>query len=265
MTAARIPAGYVRLAEPGATIVARADVSDAVLAAYRASPLENRTLHGYACRAPGRRPLRGRDIAYAMTLPSSGSSVVVRHNRHGGALRALTGDLFLGSTRAPMELDIALALANLRISTPAVLAYGVYPVAPGLARSDVVTEEIPDSSDLGEILLRSDPGSAERHLAWNATRRLLKRLASGGVRHHDLNVKNILVRPTADGLRTAYALDVDRVEFDCTRRDAFAGNRARLLRSVEKWSRIRGVPVTEAELAALRHTATNTPWRPGPS
>jgi tRNA A-37 threonylcarbamoyl transferase component Bud32 len=252
VSGARPPAGYRRVDEAGTTIVARADLADAMLAACRTAPRETPTLHGYASRARDARLLKGRGIAYAVTLPGSTTPVVVRHNRHGGALRALTRDLFLGSTRAPRELAIALRLKTLGIPTPAVLGYGIYAAGPGLARSDVVTEEIPDSIDLGEFLLASDPGSDERRRVWGATSRLLKRLSMGGVRHHDLNVKNILVRTIRDDLTVAYALDVDRVEFDCTRRDAYAGNRARLRRSVEKWRRTRGARINDAEVSFLR-------------
>lgn len=251
MSGARPPAGYRRVNEAGTIIVARADVADAMLAAFRAAPHENPTLHGYAASAPDSRPLTGRGIAYALTLPGSSTSVVVRHNRHGGALRALTGDLFLGATRAPRELAIALELKALSVPTPAVLGYGVYAAGPGVARSDVVTEEIPDSMDLGEVLLVSDPGSDERRRVWGATSRLLKRLSAAGVRHHDLNVKNILIRRMRENLTVAYALDVDRVEFDCTRRDAYAGNRARLRRSIDKWRRTRGARINDSEVSFL--------------
>jgi hypothetical protein len=265
MTHARSPAGYKRFDERGAVIVARADLADAIMSAYRAAPRENPTLHGYASQFPGARGYAGRETAYALMLPYSSVPVVVRHNRHGGALRGLTGDLFLGATRAPKELDIALALTALGISTPPVVAYAVYAVAPGVARSDVVTEEIQRSADLGDILLRTEPDSAERRTAWRATARLLEQLASGGVRHHDLNVKNVLLRLEANAGHVAYLLDVDRVELDQGRLAALVGNSARLRRSVEKWRRLRGARVTEAELAALRRTATSTPSRRDPS
>jgi tRNA A-37 threonylcarbamoyl transferase component Bud32 len=223
----------------------------AVLAAYRSAPSSNRTLHGFAANAPGARPFKGRDVAYALSMPGSETTVVVRHNRHGGALRAITGDLFLRSTRAPRELEIALALSALGVPTPPVVAYAVYPGPAPFARSDVVTEEILDGMDLGEMLLRTEPGTDQRRKAWNATRRLLKRLAAAGVRHHDLNVKNVLLRPAAEDLLGGYILDVDRVEFDCTRRDAYAGNRARLRRSVQKWRDTRGARITDGELSSL--------------
>jgi tRNA A-37 threonylcarbamoyl transferase component Bud32 len=252
VSGARPPAGYRRVDEAGTIIVARADVAGALLSAYRAAPRENPTLHGYASRDSGARPLRGRETAYALTLPGTTTPVVVRHNRHGGVLRALTGDLFLGLTRAPRELAIALALEDLGVPTPPVLGYGIYAAGPVFARSDVVTEEIRDSMDLGEFLLESAPGTDERRKVWNATSRLLRRLSMGGVRHHDLNVKNILVRMSHEDLTIAYALDVDRIEFDCTRRDAYAGNRARLRRSVEKWKRTRGARISDSEVSFLK-------------
>lgn len=253
-----VPREYMRVDEPGAMLIARADVVDGIVTAYRAAPRDAPTLHGFASRVPAARAFRGREVAYAISLPATGQGVVVRHNRHGGALRALTGDLFLGATRAPRELGIALSLRGLGIPTPAVLAYAVYPAGGGFARSDVVTEEVADSTDLGELLLATTPGSDDRRMGWNATRRLMKRLAAAGIRHHDFNVKNVLLRRTSDDLFAGYVLDVDRVEFDCTRRDAFAGNRARLRRSVEKWRDTRGAAITADEIDALRRTVTST-------
>jgi hypothetical protein len=254
-----IPRGYTRVDEARALIVARNDVVDGMVSAYRASPVEAPTLHGFAARVPAARPLHGRQTAYAITLPGTDRRVVVRHNRHGGALRALTGDRFLGATRAPMELEIALALHALGIPTPPVLGYAVYPAGNGFARSDVVTEEITDSTDFGGLLLTTDPDSDDRRKGWNAAKRLLKRLAAAGVRHHDLNVKNILLRRTPDELFAGYVLDVDRIEFDCTRRDAYAGNRARLRRSIEKWRDTKGAKVTPDEIDTLRRTVPNIP------
>jgi hypothetical protein len=254
-----VPRGYARLSEPRGLIVAREDVVDGILTIIRGAPSDAPTLHGFARNVPTARTMQGRDAAYAITLPVAELPVVVRHNRHGGALRAITGDLFLGETRAPMELDTSLALKAAGVPTPEVVAYGVYPAGGGFARSDVVTAEIPDSMDFGALLLSTAPGSDDRQKGWNATKRLLKRLAAAGARHHDLNVKNVLLRRTADDLFAGYVLDVDRIEFDCTRRDAYAGNRARLRRSVLKWRDTRGATITAAEIDALQRIVTSIP------
>ena len=254
-----VPRGYTCVNERGAMIVARDDVLDGILTAYRGAPRDVPTLHGFASRMANARAYQGRETAYAITLPVNDLPVVVRHNRHGGALRRLTGDLFVGATRAPLELQMSMTLRSLRVPTPAVVAYAVYPAGTVFSRSDIVTEEIPDSRDLGALLLATDPGSEDRLKAWNATRRLFKSLAAAGARHHDLNVKNVLLRRTYDELFAPYVLDVDRVELDCTRRDAYASNRARLRRSVVKWRDTRGARISDAEIEALRHTATSSP------
>jgi hypothetical protein len=254
-----VPPGYTHADERFALIIARQEARDGILAAYRAAPPDRPTLHGFASVTPGARRLQGREAAYAITLPVTGQSVVVRHNTHGGALRKLTGDLFIAPTRAPDELAMSLELRARHVPTPAVLAYVVYPAGVGFARSDVVTDEIPASEDFGAVLLATEPESEHRLKAWNAVRRLLKRLASANARHHDLNVKNILLRRMDDELLTAYVLDIDRVALDYTRRDAYAGNRARLRRSVEKWRDTKGARISVAEIEALRRTMPSIP------
>jgi hypothetical protein len=138
------------------------------------------------------------------------------------------------------------------------VAYALYPAFAGLVRSDVLTAEIPDSHDLGKVLLDTTPGSHERQKAWDATLRLLRRLRSAEVRHHDLNVKNVLLRETNDGVFASYLLDVDRVELGCDRSRADGANRARLIRSVRKWRDTRGATVSDEEIETLRRTETST-------
>jgi hypothetical protein len=249
-----VPLGYERRDIARTTLVARHEVAEALAQAITADG----ELIRFAASVRGARALQGRQTAYAVPVGSTGINGVVRRNHHGGLFRNLTGDLFLWPTRAPKELEISGALARMSIPTPAVLAFAIYRHDVG-AVADVVTEEVPDSVDFGALLLATQPDSEDRRKGWNATRRLLKRLASHGIRHHDLNVKNVLLRRTADDLFAGYVLDVDRVEFDCTRRDAYAGNRARLRRSVEKWRDTRGATITAAEIEALRHTIPSIP------
>ena len=113
---------------------------------------------------------------------------------------------------------------------------------------DQVTREIVDGLDLSAYMMpASDP--VARAQAWTATRTLLLALTAAGARHHDLNVKNVLLAPGVRGL-DAWVLDVDRVEFgapgDAHIRDA---NVARLLRSARKWRDARGAVFDEGEIA----------------
>src|SRR5437868_1582061 len=99
------PAGYTRFMLSGVDVVALGACADAVR-----RPLGRRPLYDYAATHPARRELRGRGVAYAVTLPDGETRVVVRHSRHGGLLGPVTGDRFLAPTRAPHELETALRL-----------------------------------------------------------------------------------------------------------------------------------------------------------
>ena len=240
-----LPAGYVRVTAGRCTAVARAELEDDARAL-----LADGTLYQSAERSAGARPLPGRGVAYAFALPITGSRVVVRHNRHGGLLAPLTQDLFLPPTRAPYELDISLRLAAAGIRTPPLLMYGIEPAYWVLRRSDVMTLEVTGGRDLASYLM---PGElpALRSEAWRATRALVRSLNSAGARHHDLNVKNVLLTDGEAGLM-AWVLDVDRVRFGQARAASVrVGNATRLLQSARKWRDEHGAVLDEAELAEL--------------
>ena len=246
------PPGYGAHVDGDATIVARADVLDAVRRAVR----DGGTLHGWASAQRGARALQGRATAYAVALPDGTTDVVVRHSRHGGALAPLTGARFLPPTRAPRELATSLALRAAGVRTPEVIAYVVHRAGPLLRRADVATRLVPQSRDLAaEIAAR--PGDGE----WvTATRELLAALTAAGARHPDLNLKNVLVAPDDTGAPRAWALDVDVVTVhvapgEAGRAQIAARNWARLARSLRKWRDTRALPVTEAQIARLRASA----------
>lgn len=245
MTAALVPAGYARVQSGRCTAIVRTE--------HRADAeamLVEGTLYEAAARDLAARRFLGRGIAYAVALPVTGTRVVVRHNRHGGLLARLTRDLFLPPTRAPYELAVSLRLAALGVRTPDVLMYGVHRVAPGIRRSDVVTREVVNGRDLATYLT-SETSRSERDAAWAAARSLVLALNAAGARHHDLNVKNILLAPTGDGM-DAWVLDVDRVDFGERNSSAVRrGNASRLLRSARKWRDTHGAVFEDRELASL--------------
>lgn len=240
------PKGYVRVEAPHAKAVAVDEHVDAVRRA-----LASGTLYAYAERHAKRRELRGRGIAWAVPLPD-GPTVVIRRSRHGGLLAPLTGERFLGSTRAPRELEVSLRLTRAGVPTPRLVAYAVYPAGPLLSRADVATEEIPRARDLGESLAAGPRFSAKR-LMIDATARLIVVLGRAGARHPDLNLKNVLLAPTRTGRVGAWALDVDRVTFGVPGDPAITeANLERLERSARKWREQRDAPIGEEELRALR-------------
>jgi tRNA A-37 threonylcarbamoyl transferase component Bud32 len=243
-----VPAGYERLLLGHAVAVARSDYAISIRRSLVGADGARGTLLEFAAKQPGARVLHGRGAAYAVALPQSTTRVVVRHNRHGGLFGRLTGDLFLAPTRAPYELDMALAIAKLGVPTPDVVAFVLYPPGGVLQRADVASVEITGGRDLAEILMKD--GSAERAAALEATARLIAALARAGVKHPDLNAKNVLVT-----YERAYLLDVDRVQLGGSAEDTTEANLARLSRSLRKWRDRFGARLSERDLTDLDSSA----------
>lgn len=243
-----LPPGFERLLLAHAVAVARSDVAPGIRRALGNVDGTRATLHEYAARHPGARLLQGRGAAYAVPLPQAPFRVVIRHNRHGGALARLTRDLFIAPTRAPYELEVSRRLAQLGVPTPEVVAYALYPRGGLLQRSDVCSREIDGGRDLAQVL--TGEGAAERNRALVAAAELVGVMSRAGARHHDLNAKNILL--SAD---RAYVLDVDRTALDREPETALAGNLARLGRSLRKWRDQFGARVADRDISELEVNA----------
>ena len=245
-------------AAPLTRVVGAADVTGmpVVLDDLAAIVREHDTLYDWAAEQPQPRAMRGRAPVYVATLPSCGIPVVVRHGWHGGVLAPLTADRFRRPTRAPVEMERSAALRAAGIPTTEVLGFARYPAAFGLCHVDVVTRYVADAADLGMVLAGLAP-FVDCETALSATQRLLVQLAGHGVIHPDLNVKNILLRPTPDGSE-ALIIDVDVVRWDATRApsDTMRTNVARLTRSVRKWRTHFGCDVTDARIAAFSDAVT---------
>lgn len=238
------PTGFVRFTIDNREVVCAKHIADAILEALRAG-----TLYRYAEVHAEARPLAGRGVAYAIPLPRDVERVVVRHNRHGGLLAPLTRDLFRPPTFAPAELKISEKLRRAGVPTPVMLGYVIYAAPGGFRRADVVTREIENSHDLSTAMMSNDRARRDRALAATAT--LVSALSEAKARHHDLNVKNILLHDVSDGSIEALVLDVDRVEFVEDAETAREANLARFMRSAKKWQAIHRAVVTDAELAAF--------------
>ena len=237
------PAGYRESALGRTLLVARDDQHDAVREA-----LARGTLHQWAAARPGAQAMQGREIAWATQLPN-GTPVVVRHSRHGGALAALTGDLFLAPSRAPNELAMSLRLREAGVPTPDILAYAVYPAMGLFCRADVVTALV-DGVDFPAAWAAAHTPAA-RDAIIDAVAALLRMTQAAGARHPDLNVKNILISHTG-GAPLAWVLDVDRVEFSPSGAAGLAAlNARRLRRSLMKWRMRHGLDVSEAHWTRL--------------
>ncbi|MDQ2665216.1 MAG: hypothetical protein M3Z05_04325 [Gemmatimonadota bacterium] len=249
MIAPAPPDGYERIVKGRCSVTVRStNAADARALLAEGTPYEA------AARDLAARPLEGRGVAYAIELPASGARVVVRRNRHGGMLAPLTGTLFVAPSRAPYELSVSLRLARAGVRTPEVIMYSVERVHGVFCHADVVTSEIIDSRDLSAYMQAGVP-DRDRVAAWSAARALLAMLNAAGARHHDLNVKNILLAQRGDRL-VAWVLDVDRVVFGEPGSEVVRqGNAKRLLRSALKWRELRGASFSDEDASLLDRPA----------
>lgn len=245
---AAVPRGYVEERERGAHVVALPSVIGQVLEAVRRAG----TLHGWAAAQPGARVFTGRGAAYGVQTPAG--TWVVRHYRRGGAVARLLGDRYvrLGAARPLAELRASEAARQRGVRTPEVVAAVVYGAGP-FYRADLATTLVPGAADLAETALgASRLDAAARADAWAAAGTLLRDAMAAGVEHADLNLRNVLIATTPEGMR-AYLLDLDRavVHEGPLADDARAAMLRRFHRSRRKLERALGHVTSDMELAAF--------------
>ncbi len=214
------------------------------------------TLAQWAEAQPGVERRTGRGRVSVVRAPSPGpqgrASWVVRHYWRGGAVAApLLGDRYVsvGEPRPFRELAVSHEARRRGIPTPAVVAGGVYPAGP-LHRADLVTELVPDATELAEVLFAPGtlPKCAGEALA--EAGRLIRRMADAGLRHADLNARNVLVTRAGNG-PAAHLLDLDRCAISAGPVPA-APMRRRLERSLRKLERRTGRTLDADAWTALR-------------
>jgi hypothetical protein len=238
----------VELAREGARIIVQEPFADALLHVTYGG-----TIYEWAAAQPDRRELQGRLPVYAVALPPDGPRVVVRRNHHGGLLAKWRGDRFFVS-RMPYELVASLVLTSAGIVTAEVIAHAAYRVNRFERRIDVVTRELPPGRDLGAAL-REPAGADQRAEWWRAVTGLLDALASKGVWHQDLNVKNIYLLDEPGAPVRAVLLDVDRVRFHPPGALVARANAARLVRSLRKLQRLHGALISDTEFSLVTSAA----------
>jgi 3-deoxy-D-manno-octulosonic acid kinase len=137
------------------------------------------------------------------------------------------------------------------IPTPAVVAGAVYG-ARFWYRADLVTEQIPDATDLAEVLWGANAPGIAAEAALATTGALVRRLERAGILHPDLNAKNILLAGKGSEL-LVHLVDLDGC---CARNQgvpvpAFS-MRKRLERSLRKFEGRTGRRLSPAAWSALR-------------
>lgn len=231
-----LPPGFRWISGPGGQAFTREETASWVRGVLdRGHTLYEAAQEAGEVRLQGRLPVP--------VVPVAGRPRVVRHYHRGGAVARVLGDRYL-RTGVPRPLGELRASEEARargIPTPRVVAGAIYP--SGLVyRGDLVTDYVPRSKDLARILFGGEvdppvpPAPALR-----ATGRLLATMAAQGLRHPDVNARNVLL--TADEEEPlAWILDLDR----CALSPGGSAvevepMKSRLLRSLAKISETAGV------------------------
>jgi hypothetical protein len=218
-----LPEGFIKWAEREHMVAVRADAA--------ADPnlrdlLNGRSGGGEESRFHGRAKL-------SVLRMENGAGALVRRYCHGGALRYLTGDIFVTWPPRPLkELAITEEARRRGVPTVEILAAGIEQVWGPLYRGWLVTRELEGARDLWTVL---QGGSCATTALLRAVAHALRRMHRQGIYHGDLNLKNILIRREGDELK-AYIIDFDKAGFFPGGVPAAKARRnlARLRRSIAK-------------------------------
>jgi 3-deoxy-D-manno-octulosonic acid kinase len=139
-----------------------------------------------------------------------GRWVVRRYHRGGLVAAPLLRDRYLrvGLARPLREASASHEARRRGIATPQVMGGAVYPSGP-IYRADLITEYVPNGTDLARALFRDELTVGERMQILRSVGALVARAAATGIEHVDLNAKNVLLDWSAGG-PTPLLLDLDR-------------------------------------------------------
>ncbi len=220
-----IPRGFTKVrAGHGRWLVVRDDQVDSISAAVCRS----------GSRDDGSR-FEGRGRLRALSL-ANGDTALIRTYRHGGLLRACTGDVFFSWPPRPFR-ELTITEEIRRRGIPTVEAYGAYveQLWGPFYRGWLVTRELTGAQDLWQAFKSGLVQELGIDTILRAVADSLRTLHREGVYHTDLNLKNILVCREEDGVK-GYIIDFDKAKLvlghlppELVRR-----NLSRLLRSINK-------------------------------
>jgi len=202
-----------------------------------------------AARHPESRRFPGRGTVVSAPFAGLGT-LLLRPCVHGGFWGRLARDLYPGPGRVLREIRASEKLTRLGIPTPKIQAAFFYPFGP-LCRMEVATAFVAGGRDLND-LLSTRPLAGQRTRIFFAVRKLFEQLRRHGIRHPDLNARNLLLAPSASGGWTAWLLDVDAIRQGEPGNPAVdTANRNRLLRSLLKLARRGDLGWSEQEVPRL--------------
>jgi 3-deoxy-D-manno-octulosonic acid kinase len=225
------PPGFTKLSRGEAQLWLREDLAERIASV----PGIDQPSRLAASQASG---LSGRGQIAQFALPGeTEASLVLRPYRRGGVTGLFWRDRFLDPRRALSELELYEEARRRGIPSLEVLGAVTRPCRGLGYRHGIITRLIPDVQDLASFVLSTPE---DRRAAFREAGRVTRVMHEAGFDHPDLNLKNILIRPSSEvGELAAWVIDFDRGRFvngplPESARDA---NLMRLLRSFLKFER----------------------------
>ena len=213
------------------------------------------TLYNWAYRHSTGCAQAGRSEVYILPVPTSvGNSThwVVRHYWRGGIFRSQLSDrhLIAWTPRPIAELWVNVEARSRGIPTPRIIA-GTAERSGIFYRADLVTEWVPDTTDLTSALFTLSKNLSFQTAALIAAGRLVSLLENKRILHADLNASNILLNKV-NGVLAAHVIDLDRCQaLSPTARAPVQLMRRRLERSLRKLEERYKDPLDKTLWAAL--------------
>jgi 3-deoxy-D-manno-octulosonic acid kinase len=185
--------------------------------------------------AGGSRQGRGRVAELFPKLKEDHEPLVVKQVLHGGLFGRLNPEGHRGPHRLLRELGITEEARNRGVPVPE-LAYLAW-TRNRPHRLYLASVRVSASRNLAQ-LLEQEPAGPLRRRSLQAAARALREMHDAGMMHADLNLTNVMVTELT-GQPEGFVLDLDRSWFAASLHQARrASNLARLLRSLEKSSRL---------------------------
>ncbi|MFT4747701.1 MAG: 3-deoxy-D-manno-octulosonic acid kinase [Congregibacter sp.] len=157
------------------------------------------------------------------------SEFVLRHYRRGGLIGKFLHDQYLytglRTTRAWQEFQLLTLMRELHLPAPRPAAACVEHNGRGYYRADLISEKIPDASDLHQLLLTTPLDKQ----TWHNIGKTIGNFHRHQVFHHDLNIHNIML----DNQQKVWLIDFDKCHFRAGEKWK-AANIERLKRSILK-------------------------------
>jgi 3-deoxy-D-manno-octulosonic acid kinase len=154
---------------------------------------------------------------------------VLRHYRRGGLIGKLLQDQYLytglQNTRAWQEFQLLATMRGLGLPAPRPAAACVVNNGRGHYRADLISEKIPDATDLHQLLLKAPLDK----LTWHNVGKTIGKFHQHQVFHHDLNIHNIML----DSRQKVWLIDFDKCRLKAGDKWKSA-NIERLKRSMQK-------------------------------